>query len=713
MNDPLEPIAPLFLGQHVAQIHEEDARPRIRALTDVLEHHRKLYHEDDASVMPDRTYDLLFRELELLEARFPTLAEPNSPTQQIGGQAVSQLIPFVHRTRMLSLGNAFSDQDLRDWEAKWDDKGRCTGGIRAYLQREGVDTVDSFDYSVEPKLDGLAMELVYENRVFVRSGTRGDGETGEDVTHNMRTVATIPMRLPEDAPDYLTVRGEVIFTLDGFTEMNRRRVAEGQPAFKNPRNAAAGTVRQLDSAVASRRPLVFFAHSAGDGFEGLADQASIVDRLRSYGFLVTEQTRRVHGMDAVVEAVAALGAARSGLAYEIDGAVIKVNETALQRTLGMVTRSPRWAIAFKYPPPKERTRLERVEFSVGRTGVVTPVAVMEPVQVGGVTVTHATLHNEHQLLRKPSYHGGLRVGDLIEVTRAGDVIPRVEAVVDEPNRDQRPTVRFPTNCPECDAPLAREVNEKNAEKVLHRCSNRLTCPAQLRAALRHFVSRGAMDIEGLGEKLIDQLVDANLVRSPADIYNLTTDQLLSLERMGPTKAQKVLSAVAASKEQALPRCLVGLGIPEVGEATARDLAQALGTIDALLNAEKESLMSIPNVGDAVATAIYDFMNDARYRVEIERLRASGVQFPEVRAANSDDEDAALTGATFVLTGTLPTWTRQEAKAAIEAAGGKVSGSVSSKTSYLVAGASAGSKLTKANKLGIQVLNEEDLRTLLE
>ena len=414
----------------------------------------------------------------------------------------------------------------------------------------------------------------------------------------------------------------------------------------------------------------------------------------------------------MIEAVASLGASRSELAYEIDGAVIKVSQTSLQRALGMVTRSPRWAIAYKYPPPMERTRLERVDFSVGRTGVVTPVAVMQPVQVGGVTVTHATLHNEHQLLRKPSYLGGLRIGDLIEVTRAGDVIPRVEAVVDEPDRGGRLAVRFPTTCPECDAALSRELNAKDHEKVLHRCSNRLTCPAQLRAALRHFVSRGAMDIEGLGEKLIDQLVDAGLVSSPADLYSLTADQLLTLERMGALKARNVLSAIEGSKTRPLPRCLVGLGIPEVGEATARDLAEALGSIDALLGAEEAELICIPNVGDAVARAIYTFMHDPRFNEEIARLRAAGVLFPDTPIASESDRAAPLRGATFVLTGTLPNWTRQEAKAAIEDAGGKVSGSVSSKTSYLVAGASAGSKLAKANKLGIPVLSEDELRALL-
>lgn len=714
MASPLQPVEPLFLPKHVASMTEEEARTRMARLTEALARHSRLYHELGKPEIDDRSYDLLYRELELLEERFPDRAAADSPTQQVGGQAVSSLQPYVHSQRMLSLANAFTHEDLHAWEARRADDGRLTGGLRQHLARDGGPPIEDLAYAVEPKLDGLAIELVYQEGRLTAAGTRGDGHTGEDVTHNLKTVANVPKTLQPPFPAYLSVRGEVLFTLAGFEAMNTRREAEGLPRFKNPRNAAAGTVRQLDPAVAGRRPLVFFAHSAGRGLEEVGSHQQLMRRLEALGLETTGLGVACGDIDQVIDAIEALGSRRDSLPYEIDGAVVKVDNHELQARLGMVTRSPRWAIAFKYPAPMVTTRLLEVDFSVGRTGVVTPVAVMEPVQVGGVTVTHATLHNEHQLLRKPEYLGGLRPGDLVFVKRAGDVIPRVEAVQDEPDRQSRPLARFPSGCPECQTPLVREENETSPEKVLIRCPNHLTCPAQLRAGLRHYVSRGAMDIDGLGEKLIDQLVDQGWVTRPSDLYRLTVEQLTDLERMGDKSATNLVDALERSKSQSLARALVALGIPEVGEATARDLAKNLRSLDAIKNATVDDLKSIPQIGDAVAHSIHTFFADVTHQAEIELLRAHGVLFPsEPLDEGEEGPGQLLEGLTFVLTGTLPTLGRAEAKARIEQAGGKTSSSVSGRTTCLVAGDKAGSKLTKAQSLGVPVIDEEVLIAWLD
>ena len=678
-----------------------DVRVRINELVDALIRHNQLYHEQNEPEISDWEYDALFRELETLEAVHPEQAREDSPTKQVGSAPIAELVPFVREIPMLSLQNGYKREppeedpwiDLRDFEDR----------LRRVL---GEEAPAVFQYVVEPKLDGLAMELVYEDRRFVRGGTRGDGVTGEDVTHNLRTIPSIPKVLPPSAPTRLTVRGEVLFDLPGFEKMNSAREAAGERRFENPRNSAAGTMRQLDPKSVAGRPLHFYAHSAGVLPERVPSHHELLNRFAAWGFTVNPINRRCTGLDEVIAAVADLERLRVDLPYEIDGAVVKVDSTAQQDALGFVTRSPRWALAFKYPPPTAQTRLESVLFSVGRTGAVTPVANLAPVRVGGVTVRNATLHNEHQMTRVL----GLRVGDLVEIRRAGDVIPEVLRAVDEPGRADRPPIAYPETCPQCGAHLVREPNPDDLDKVLIRCPDKLSCSAQARGAIRHFASRLAMDIEGVGEKIVDQLVTHGLVRRPSDLYALTKDQLVNLERMGELSATNLVSAIEASKARPLDRALMALGIPMVGESTARDLARYFGSIDAIMGATVPELSGVFGVGENVAQAVRAFFDEPGNVEEIERLRARGVQFPGVaRVANG----TVFAGKTFVLTGTLPTLSRDAAKARIEAAGGKVTGSVSKKTDYVVVGADAGSKLEKAVELGVPTLDEGALLALLE
>ena len=680
-----------FSGTSKAAEGADSARSRMDELVDQLNRHNHLYHVLDAAEIDDRAYDLLFKELVDLETAHPDWLRADSPSQRVGGAPVDGLEKFPHRVPMLSLSNAFEAQDLVDFEER----------IRRQLGDRAPQTIR---FVVEPKFDGLAMELVYENGQLTGAGTRGDGAVGENVTHNMRTVRTVPLALKPPFSDYVSVRGEVIFDLAGFERMNQARAERGDPAFKNPRNAAAGTVRQLDPEVAQGRPLQFFAHSAGEGIE-TDGHHQLMGRLVEMGFQIAELTRACDGMDEVIEAIEAIGAARNDLPYEIDGAVVKVNDTDLQEQLGFVTRSPRWAIAYKYPAPIVFTRLEDVGFQVGRTGVITPVAIMAPVMVGGVTVTNATLHNEHQVLRKPEYLGGLRVGDQVAVKRAGDVIPRVEAVVDEPGREARPQVRFPDSCPDCGTVLVREENPKEPEKVQHRCPNNLGCQAQVEAGLKHFASRLAMDIDGLGDKLVDQLVAADAVRTPSDLYRLTLIQVAGLERMAERSANNLIKALEESKARPFARVLFGLGIRHVGEAVARDLCASFGTIDALMSASLDDLQAVDGVGPEIARSLHGWFQVPANQAEIAALRELGVQFPEVeKPAGADNLD----GKVFVITGTLPTMGRKDAAELIRGAGGKVTGSVSKKTDFLVAGEAAGSKLQKATALGVPVLDEAAL-----
>jgi len=689
-----------------------DPRERLDWLTDELNRHAKLYYEQDSAEIPDWEYDQLFRELQALESAHPDWARADSPTRRVGGAAVAELAPFVHEVPMLSLQNGYRRegedglwggeyQDLLEWERGKPDR---VGGLRRQL---GEDAPATFAYVVEPKLDGLAMELIYEDGAFVRGGTRGDGDTGEDVTHNLRTIRDIPQRLEGAPPGRLAVRGEVLFDLAGFERMNAQREARGEKRFENPRNAAAGTMRQLDPALAKDRPLRFFAHSAGVVPAGITRHSDLLTAFGRWGFRTNELNRRCEGLDAAIEAVRDLEARRSELPYEIDGAVVKVDGLALQDALGFVTRSPRWALAFKYPPARVRTRLEGVLFSVGRTGVVTPVAQLAPVRVGGVTVRNASLFNEHQLSRALA----LRVGDLVEIERAGDVIPHVRGAIDEPGRAERPAWAYPAACPECGTALVRELaDDAKPDAVTIRCPDTLACPAQARGALKHYASRLCMDIEGLGEKLVDQLVGRGLARRPSELYALTLAQLVGLERMGETSARNLLANLEASKARPLDRVLMALGIPQVGESTARDLARHFGALDALLAADEAALAGVHGVGKLVAASIVRFLGSAPAREEIEALRAAGVAFTPVERPAA--AGTALAGKTFVLTGTLPTLKRDDAKARILAAGGKVAGSVSKKTDYVVVGADAGSKLDAARELGVATLTEDALLALL-
>lgn len=723
------------------------AAARVSVLAAELRRHNHLYHSEGKPEIDDREYDLLFRELTELEARFPDLVVSDSPTRRVGGAPVDGLTPFPHRIPMLSLGNVFDAEEVREFEARRDGE-RITGGLRVHLQRAGEDPEQPLHFIVEPKLDGLAMELVYEHGVLTGAGTRGDGEVGEDVTHNVRTIPTVPLRLPAGAPAYLSVRGEILFDLPGFARMNEARAAAGEKRFENPRNAAAGTLRQLDPSVAAARPLLFMAHSAGEGIDAEAapTHSALLQRLSDLGFVVNPENRRCLGADELIAAIAALGEKRSDLHYEIDGAVIKVDDRRLQDVLGYVTRSPRWATAYKYPPPRQRTRLEAVEFQVGRTGVITPVAKVAPARVGGVTVTSITLHNERYVRypaatwaegRKTRSRGiegaPLREGDLVEIYRAGDVIPRVDRVVPEPGRDTRPAFTFPEVCPVCDhtvvwdeAPRATGDQDPHPNRTA-RCPNRTGCRAQLEATLQNFAGRLAMDIEGLGAKLITQLVAEELVGRPSDLYTLEVAALAGLERMGQRSAENLVDALEQSKARPLWRVLVALGIPHVGERTARDLVAAFGSIDALAAATLAELGAVQGIKaertkrdgsvdeSPVARAIRGFFDDPEAAAEVARLQALGVQFPPVELVVEPEPpaDSPIAGRTFVLTGTLPTLKRGEAKALIEAEGGKVTGSVSKKTDFLVAGEKAGSKLKKATELGVEVLDEAALLLLLQ
>ena len=619
----------------------------------------------------------------------------DSVTRQVGGEPVDGLLPFEHRVPMLSLANAFSDEELQQFDAR----------VRRRLGRTEDDP--ALTYVVEPKLDGVAIELVYEQGRLVAAGTRGDGRTGEEVLHNVRTIRAIPERLHgEDVPYRIDVRGEILYPLEGFAQMNERREARGDKPFENPRNAAAGTIRQLDPTITARRPLTFFAHSFGfmEGAELGESHSAQLAALARWGIPINPYNQVVTGIDGVIGSKDALAERREDLPYEIDGAVVKVDDIALQDELGFVTRSPRWAIAYKYPPPEVVTILEDVGYQVGRTGTVTPVAHLAPARVGGVTVSRASLHNKDHLAELD-----VRIGDPVVVVRRGDVIPKVERVVLDDGHEARPHPAFPTHCPECGTELVLK-EYKDRTKQIMQCPNALGCPAQVRAGIRHFAGRTAMDIDGLGEKLVDQLVTHGLVNKISDLYSLQKRQLIELERMGEKSADNLLDAIEASKGRSLERCLVALGIPVVGESTARDLANHFRSLDALMAASTEQLVEVEGVAEWVASQVHGFFESEAAREELARLRAAGVQFPELEAPAEDEAtaDSWFAGKTVVLTGTLPTMGRNDAKKLLLAAGAKVTGSVSKKTDCVIAGADAGSKLDKAQSLGVEVIDEDEM-----
>jgi DNA ligase (NAD+) len=654
-----------------------------------LAEHNHRYYVLDRPTVSDAEYDALFRELVELETAHPELRTPDSPTQRVGGAPLGEFASVAHRVPMLSLNNAFDDESVAAFDRR---------------VREGLGSEAAVTYSAEPKFDGLAISLAYENGQFVRGATRGDGFTGEDVTANLRTVRAIPLRLRGDAvPTRLEVRGEVLMFRRDFDALNARQTARGERVFVNPRNAAAGSLRQLDPRVTAERTLRFFAYGVGEveGAMPPASHAATLEWLASLGLPVATQRAVVEGLDGLLGYYRGMGAERKALPYDVDGVVYKVDDLAAQQRLGFVARAPRFAIAHKFPAEEATTTVTAIEVQVGRTGAITPVARLAPVFVGGVTVTNATLHNEDELRRKD-----IRIGDAVVVRRAGDVIPEVVASIPERRPADAREFVMPTTCPVCGSAIVRLPDEAVA-----RCSGGLYCAAQRKQALLHFASRRAMDIEGLGEKIVDQLVDADLVKTPADLYRLDVATLAGLDRMGEKSARNLAAALDASKSTTLARFVYALGIRNVGEATAKDLALHFGALDPLLVADETALLEVPEVGPIVALSIRRFFQEAHNRDVITALRAAGVHWAEGEPRMSRPA-GPFAGRTVVLTGTLPTLGREEAKALIEAAGGKVSGSVSKKTDLVVAGADAGSKLAKAEELGIRIVDEAELRQML-
>jgi DNA ligase (NAD+) len=698
---------------------------KIEALREELRRHEHLYYVLDAPEWTDAQYDARMNELKALEAAHPELVTPDSPTQRVGGKPKEGFVKVAHSRPMLSLDNAYNEAELRAWAE------RVQGGLAVG---------ESPRYVCELKLDGLSLALQYEpgsgGAAVLKSGvTRGDGSIGEDVTTNVRTIRSIPLQVSAaklkaaKLPQQFEVRGEVVLPQKAFEKMNEERVAAGMAPAANPRNAAAGTIRTLEPNIVAQRRLEYFAYfllREGESF--IPEQSAALQSLREAGFLVNPHARTVKTIDAVMEFIAEADALRDGLPYEIDGVVIKVDAVAQQRRLGFTGKAPRWAIAYKFPARAAVTQLEDVIFGVGRTGKITPVAVLAPVFIGGTTVVHATLHNADEIARL-----GVRIGDYVSVERGGDVIPKItEVVTDKKHPRGKKEIVFPTHCPRCASELVREPGEVDL-----RCVN-ASCPARLEEELRHFASRGVMNIEGMGEAMVAQLLGHTLaetgfqdsatsepvssepvdeaaeptrtalVHSIADVYQLTKEQLLTLERVGEKTADALLTEIEASKKQPLNRVLLGLGIRHVGERTAQALAEEFGSIDALIAATEEELTAVNDIGPKVAATVREFFSNQRNLALIERLRKAGLTF----TAEKKVRGTALAGLTFVLTGTLPTLTREAAKERIEAAGGKVSGSVSKKTSYVVAGEEAGSKLANAEKLGVPVLDEAALLKML-
>ena len=661
---------------------------RAAELRDLLERYNYRYHALDDPEVPDAEYDKLMVELRALEAQFPQLLAANSPTQRVGAAPISAFGAVKHRVAMLSLDNAFSTEEVRDFDRRIHERLGESGAIR---------------YSAEPKLDGLAISARYENGSFVQGATRGDGETGEDVTQNLRTIKALPLNLRgADIPKVLEVRGEVFMPFAGFRRFNEEAAARGEKSFINPRNAAAGSLRQLDPRMTAARPLDLFIYGVGviEGGELPPHHSETLKALRALGFKICPQSMVVESIEGCLDYYRDMGAARASLPYQIDGVVYKVDDLNLQRKLGFISRAPRWAVAHKFPAEEALTVVRGIEFQVGRTGALTPVARLEPAFVGGVTVSNATLHNMDELTRKD-----VRVGDTVVIRRAGDVIPEVARVLPERRPAGAQLVDLPSVCPVCGYPVVREEDQAVA-----RCSGGRHCAAQRKGEIQHFASRRAMDIQGLGDKLVEQLVDADWVKTPADLFSLQSARLATLERMGEKSAQKLAAAIESAKHTTLPRFLYALGIRDVGEATALTLAQYFPEIADLRKAGEEEIQRVPDVGPVVAKQVAAYFRDADNAAAVDRLLASGIAWPKPTAI---DADGSQRDKTFVLTGTLQSMTREQAAEAVQQLGGKVSGSVSKKTDYVVAGAEAGSKLKKAEQLGIRILDEAAFLKLLK
>ena len=665
------------------------AQKRAAQLRAELDDHNYRYHVLDAPSVPDAAYDQLYRDLLELETRHPDLRVPDSPTQRVGAAPAAGFAEVRHGVPMLSLDNAFSTEDVEAFDRR----------VRDRLKSDG-----ELEYSAEPKLDGAAINLWFESGELVRAATRGDGAVGEDVTHNVRTIRSVPLRLRGAAvPDRLEVRGEIFMPRAGFRRLNEAARIAGDKVFVNPRNAAAGSLRQLDPRLTASRPLAMFAYGIGtlSGGPQPARHSETLARLRDWGLPVAPEADVVTGVDGCLAYHQKMLEKRNGLPYDTDGVVYKVDDLELQARLGTVARAPRWAVAHKFPAEEQLTTVEAVEFQVGRTGVLTPVARLVPVFVGGATVSNATLHNLDELRRKD-----VRPGDTVVVRRAGDVIPEVLAVVLDRRPGKSSPVEPPEQCPVCSSAVVRVEGESAL-----RCSGGLVCPAQRKESLRHFASRRALNIEGLGSQLIEQLVDRGVVRTPVDLFRLTLPALLDLERMGERSATKLLAAIERGKATTLERFLYALGIPEVGEATSKALARHFVSLDALMDAPEDELTEVADVGPVMAAHISAFLAQPHNQEVIKELRQLGVQWEEI-APPPDHVDLPMSGKTFVLTGTLAGMTREEATEKIEALGGKVTSSVTAKTSYLVVGENPGSKVAKAEKLGVEVVDERVFRDLL-
>ncbi|MEE4146920.1 MAG: NAD-dependent DNA ligase LigA [Halieaceae bacterium] len=659
----------------------------IQSLRERLDNWNYQYYVLDQPTVPDAEYDRAMRRLVELETAHPELLRPDSPSQRVGAAPMERFSQVTHEMPMLSLDNAFNEQDMQDF-------------YRRVLDRLGGGR-DTLEFACEPKLDGIAVSLLYRAGVLERAATRGDGTTGEDITHNVRTIPSVPLHLRGSAyPGVLEVRGEIYMPRAGFEQLNARARELGEKSFVNPRNAAAGSLRQLDARITARRPLEMCCYGVGlvEGGELPGQHDTVLQCLQQWGLRINAESRVVQGIEACDDYYRELAARRDQLPYDIDGIVFKVNDLALQRELGFVSRAPRWAIARKFPAQEEMTRLLDVEFQVGRTGAITPVARLEPVFVGGVTVSNATLHNGDEIERL-----GVRIGDTVIVRRAGDVIPQVVSVVTQQRPPDARAIDFPTRCPVCGSPVERAATE-----AVLRCMGGLVCPAQQKAAIRHFASRRAMDIDGLGDKLVDQLVDEGLVVNVAGLYQLKKEQLLELERMGEKSADNLLAALEKSRHTTLPRFIFALGIREVGEATALALARHFGSWESLAAATEEQLLAVSDVGPVVADHLRQFFDSPSSMAVVAQLRAAGVSWPDLAVA----KDLPLSGETWVVTGKLEQLGRDDARAHLQALGAKVAGSVSARTTCVVAGPGAGSKLGKARELDIDVIDEAAFMALL-
>ncbi|AQT59496.1 NAD-dependent DNA ligase LigA [Cellvibrio sp. PSBB023] len=667
----------------------DDFPPDIEQLRQEINYHSYRYYALDDPQITDADYDRLMQRLRELEAQYPASITPESPTQRVGAAPLSAFQTVVHEMPMLSLDNAFSDEDLLAFNQRVQDR---------------LKSADDIEYACEVKLDGIAVSLLYQNGLLVRGATRGDGTNGEDITQNVRTIKSIPLRLHgEGFPSVLEVRGEIYMPKAGFNALNENARIAGEKLFVNPRNAAAGSLRQLDPRITANRPLEMCAYSVGwvDGGELPSTHSNVLAALKSWGFLTNRETQVAKNIHEAIAFYRRIGEKRDALAYDIDGIVFKVNSRKLQDSLGFISRAPRWAIAYKFPAQEESTLLLDVEFQVGRTGAVTPVARLQPVFVGGVTVSNATLHNRDEINRL-----GIKVGDTVIIRRAGDVIPQIVQVVESKRTADARDIVFPDSCPVCGSPV-----ETVADEAVARCSGGLVCAAQRKEAIKHYASRKAMNIEGLGDKLVEQLVDSGRVNTLADIYSLTREQLSAMERMGEKSADNIINALEISKKTTLAKFIYALGIREVGEATARNFANYFGSFEALAAADQETLQKVPDVGPVVAHFVAEFFAQESNIAAVSALRNHGVHWDNIEVVSP--EELPLAGLTYVLTGTLEALSRDDAKAHLLALGAKVAGSVSAKTDYVVAGPGAGSKLAKAEELGLKVMDEAGLLALLQ